>query len=1118
MTSPSDGLQLADWLAGMNMQYYESVFQANDIGVALLPQITADDLRDIGITSVGHRRLLLQAIGKLNEAALPASPSGGEGHVNGIATSAAHAHENSLSLLPSAGAASAAHQPHQHRLLTVMFCDLVGSTELSCTLDAEDLQSLVQTYRECIGAIIQKHKGFIAQYLGDGVLVYFGYPRISESDCERALRAALDTLRAVQSLPAMVGAKLQVRIGIATGMVVIGQLVGAGDTHEVGAIGETPNLAARMQGLASPGGVVVSGATRDAAGDLFEFRSLGPVVVKGLSRSVVAWELLAEQYSQSRFQAMRGRRRLDRLIGRDVELNFLRAQLERSRSGRGQAVLLRGDAGTGKSHLVARLCADTYPGEPSAPVLQCSPDYSLTPLYPCIQYLEAAARYRLDDSDAEKQRKLQALAVYYGLGSDDDFFALAELLGLHTLSAAHMQGVSADVVRSRIQTALLRWLHSLVRERMLVVVEDLHWADPSTKELLGKFVTELPRQNAMLIVTSRPTKDKTLGEGGHVSVLHLDCLPEDDIRVIVAALAAPRAFPENIMRQIVDRAEGVPIFATELARAMLLRDDFGSESSSKSIPSTLSDILLVRLDQLQHGALTVQQAAVLGREFEMSLLVACSEDLMEDTQAAIEELLEAHLFVKRTTANGLMLSFDHMLVKDAVYQRMLRADRARLHAKVALVMEQQFAQSTRSAPHLLALHHTEAGNFQSAVLYWERAAELAANQLALHEAVAHYSRALELLVQVTQTGERDEHELRLCMAATGPVIATRGIGSRKLRGLVDRAQLLCTHLPQSEYRVSALYLRWAVALGSWDMADLRPLALEVRDAASSGSEIECLLAHRAMGFTCMIQGQLATAQDEFEAFFRLYSPETHGNSASFRFSSNSHVCSVLLALATTCSLRKLPAVADHWRDQALLYAQRSANHIAVCQAFVFCGGHMSGLWRRPDDMARYAKEARAYATSNQLPIWLPYADLITALSGLMAGRQSDAEVSALLEKAKNCVDILLNQHSAYLTTWVVFYARACLENGRFQDGIEALERIDSRVAAGERWMEPEYLRLKARLNHAKAPGDPVMLESALRQALALAESQGSLIFVADILQDIQSLEPALLESTREPHA
>ena len=373
-------------------------------------------------------------------------------------------------------------------------------------------------------------------------------------------------------------------------------------------------------------------------------------------------------------------------------------------------------------------------------------------------------------------------------------------------------------------------------------------------------------------------------------------------------------------------------------------------------------------------------------------------------------------------------------------------------------------------------------------------------------------------MQVTQTSVRDEHELRLCMAATGPVIATRGIGSRKLRRLVDRAHALCMHIPQSEYRVSALYLRWAVALGSWDMADLRPLALEVRDAANGDSEIDCLLAHRAMGFTCMIQGQLATAQDEFEAFFRLYSPENHGNSASFRFSSNSHVCSVLLGLATVCSLRKLPEMADHWRDQALLYAQRSANHIAVCQAFVFCGGHMSGLWKRSDDMARYANEARDYATRNQLPIWLPYADLITALSGLMAGPESDAEVSALLEKAKTCVDILLNQHSAYLTTWVVFYARACLENGRLQDGIEALERIDLRVAAGERWMEPEYLRLKARLNHAKSPGDPVVLESTLRQALALAESQGALIFVADIVQDIRSLEPVLRESHQEPHA
>ena len=1110
VTPQPDGLLLAEWLAGMGLQCYESVFQANDIGIALLPQITADDLRDIGITSVGHRRLLLQAISRLNEPAYPAGPPGANG--TATATGVAPHPEGTLSL-PASFAVNAM---HQHRLLTVMFCDLVGSTALSGTLDAEDLQSLIQTYRECIGGVIQKHKGFIAQYLGDGVLVYFGYPRISESDCERALRAAIDTLRAVERVPAVAGAQLQVRIGIATGMVVIGQLVGAGHTHEIGAVGETPNLAARMQGLATPGSVVVSNPTREAAGDLFEFRSMGPVALKGLSQSVVVWELLSEQYSQSRFQAIRGRRRLGRLIGRDVELDFLRAQLERSRKGRGQAVLLRGDAGTGKSHLVTRLYADAYPGEPSPPVLQCSPDYSQTPLHPCIQYLEAAARFRYNDSDAEKHRKLEALAVHYGLGSDEDFFALAELLGLRALSAEHLQAVSADVLRNRIQAALLRWLHSLVRERTLVVVEDLHWADPSTQELLGKFVTELPRQNAMLIATTRPAKDQALGAGAHVSVLNLDRLPQSDIRVMVAALAAPRVLPEAIIRQIVDRSDGVPIFATELAHAMLLRDDFGSESSIQTIPLTLNEILLARLDQLQYGRMTVQQAAVLGREFEMSLLVACAEDLLEDTQAAINELLEAQLFVQRATPNGVVLSFDHMLVKDAVYQRMLRADRMRLHAKVALVMEQQFASSTHWAPHLLALHHTQAGNFESAVHYSELAAELAANQLALHEAVAHYSQALELLAQVEPTHERDAHELRICMAATGPLIATRGIGSRKLKATVERAHALCMRMPDTEYQVSIRYLKWAVALGSWDMADLRTLALQVRDAARSDSEIDRLLAHRAMGFTCMIQGQLATAQEEFEAFFHLYSPETHGNLASFRFSSNSHVCSVLLALATTCALRKLVHAADHWREQALLYAQRTASHISVCQAFVFCGGHVSGLLRRPEDMARYAKEAHDYATRHQLPIWLPYAELIAVLGELMEGSRSAEELDARLDKAKVYVDILLSQHSAYLTTWVVFYARACLERGRFQEGLEALARIDERVAAGERWMEPEYLRLKARLQQAQNPGDPRQFASLLQQALALAQSQGALIFVDDILRDIKALEPALLEPPAEP--
>jgi class 3 adenylate cyclase len=1093
MQNPSAPTSLLQWLTDLGLQSYEGAFVSNDVSFELLANITADDLRDIGIVSVGHRRILLQAIEALSAPLVQAD----------VAPSKQASLTSRPAPLVHNQSTKAPVHNHQHRLLTVMFCDLVGSTELSGRMEAEDLHGLLQAYRECIRAVVQKHNGYIAQYLGDGMLVYFGYPRISESDCERALRTALDAISAIQRVQPIAGVQLQLRLGLATGSVVIGQLVGAGDTHEIGAIGETPNLAARMQSLASPGGVVVSQATRDAAGDLFAFRNMGPVTVKGAAQAVNAWELLSEQQNQSRFHATRGRRRLGPLIGRDVELTFLRDKFERSRSGRGQAILLRGDAGAGKSHLTARLYADVGSSNSLAPVLQCSPDYSQTRLYPCIQHIEATAKIRHDDSDADKQRKLETLAVHYGLSSDEDFFALAELLGLHGISAPHMLGLNADAIRSRIQSVLLRWLHSLARKHTLVVVEDLHWADPSTHDLLSKFVSELPRQSAMLIATSRPSKDKMLSDGAHVSVLHLDRLPEPDIRAIVKALAAPRILPEAMVRQIVDRSEGVPIFATELAHALLLRDDIDSPAGIKGIPSTLSDILLARLDQLQHGRMTVQQASVLGREFDMALLVACAKDLMEDTQVAIEELLDAQLFVQRITPNGVVLSFDHMLVKDAVYQRMLRADRVRMHAKVAQVIEQQFAVSTTNAPHLLAMHHAEAGNLDRAVYFWERAGELAANQLAPKEAIAHYSCALEKLADMPDNGERDTRELTICMALTGPLIATRGVGSRKLVQIVERVYALCARIPDSEYQVSARYLQWAVALGGWKLADLRDLASQVRQAARSNNEIDRLLAHRAMGFTCMIQGQLVSAQEEFEAFLHLYNPETHGNSVGFRFSSNSHVCSVLLALATTCALRKLPEASDHWRDQALLHAQRSHNHMSICQALVFCGGHISGLWQRPDDMARYAAQAHEYASKHQLPIWAPYTDLITALSHLMLPIPA-LHAQVYLEKAKDCIDVLLNQHSAYLTTWVVFYARACLAYGRVQDGIDALSRIAERVSAGERWMEPEHLRLCALLQHAKNPDDNVSLQQTLRTALALAHEQGSEIFVEVIQRDLHT--------------
>lgn len=1089
---------LSNWLSSLGLQAYEQLFVSNDIHFELLPDTTAADLRDIGITSVGHRRVLLQAIAKLQAATHPPNALSVEPFDAAALTSA------DLSMKPTT---------HQHRLLTVMFCDLVGSTELSTRLDTEDLQQLLKAYRLCLREVIQKHKGYIAQYLGDGVLVYFGYPNTSESDCERALRAALDTQTAVDDLPLVSGVKLQVRLGLATGMVVIGQLVGAGNTAEVGAVGETPNLAARMQSLAPVGGIVASESTRAMVGDLFEFRSLGTVQLKGFSLSHTAWEVLSEQKNLSRFRAKRLKGHATPLIGRDAELGFLRQQFDQSRTGCGSVILLSGDAGTGKSHLVTRLQEDIRAGLPQAPLLQCSPDHSDAPLYPLINFIYTKAKFHYNDTTEIQRQKLNAFTAEYGIVNESDFYALAALLGFKTLSGEHMLGRSPDDVRERIQSALLLWLHCLVRDNMLVVVEDLHWADPSTLHILRKFASELPKQHAMLIATTRPSSHDLLDKGSHINVLHLDRLPEADIRTMVQTIAAPHTISEQTLQLIVERSDGVPIFATELTRNFISKDGFSPFLNDKAIPQSLNEILLVRLDRLQNGRMTIEQASVLGREFDASLLRACTQDLTEDTDIAIEELLNAQLFVQQPAPNEKLLRFDHALVRDAVYQRMLRGDRERLHAKAAQVLEQQFEASSKGAPHILALHYAESGNLERAVHCWQRAGDLAINQLAHQEAFSSYSRALKLLADMPASNTRDELELHLCMAIAEPLIAIRGSGSRKLAQLAQRAYDLCISTNHRSHLTSVQYLKWTVMHSSSEMTNLHTLAMDIRKFSQEGTEADRLLAHRAMGFTCMLQGKLTTAHDEFDSFLRLFDYEKYAKSISFQFSSMNDVSGAALAMATTCLLRKLPDAANHWRDKALAWAIRSHNHVAICQSLVFSGGFIGGLHRRTDEMEQHMTQAHHFVTKHQLTIWAPYIALTIALSKLMLHSQIK-DAKRHLEEAAASMEILLNQNGPYITVWAVMYARVCLIHDQIQSGANVLIRIAERIHSGEKWMESEYLRLLANFKHAQSLIDASTYSQALRSALALAYSQGALIFINDIQHDIKVAELTVADTMK----
>ena len=1102
MSSTSQSQTLIDWLRALDLQAYEPLFVSNDIHFELLSEITADDLRDIGISSVGHRRTLLTAIAKLKENVSPASQP------NALKPSTVDEIQNPFS--PHQAAAS-----HQHRLLTVMFCDLVGSTELSVQLDTEDLQRLLQAYRLCLGDVIQKHKGYVAQYLGDGILVYFGYPETQESDCERALRAALDAITAVQDLPPVAGVKLQVRIGLATGMVVIGKLVGAGNTDEVGAVGETPNIAARMQGIAAVGGIVASESTRAMVGDLFVFRSMGNVQLKGFSQTHAAWEVLSEQKSLSRFRAKRLQGSATPLIGREAELNFLRQQFDRSRTGRGAVVLLSGDAGSGKSHLINRLQEDIRDGLPQAPLLQCSPDHSDAPLYPLINFIAAKAKFHYADEPAVQHKKLTTFTEEYGLENEDDYFALADLLGFKNLSTKRMQTLSPDDVRQRIQAALLRWLHNLTRDNMLLLVEDLHWADPSTMYLLRKFSSELPRRHAMLIATTRPTTHEVLDKGNHINVLHLDRLPEADIRAMVIAIAAPFTISEQTLRLIVERSDGVPIFAAELIRSIISKDGFSPFLNEKAIPQSLSEILLVRLDRLQHGRKTVEQAAVLGREFEVSLLRACTQDLTEDIDTALEELLSAQLFIQQSAPNEHVLRFDHALVRDAVYQRMLRSDRERLHAKAAEVLEQQFEASNKTAPHILALHYAESGNLVRAVHCWQRAGNLAIHQLAHQEAYASYNRALILLNDMPQSAVRDDLELQLCMAIVEPLIAIRGSGSRKLAHLTERAHELCVNTSNSNHLTAVQYLKWTVMHSGTEIANLHLVAADIRQFNDGEDEITNLLAHRALGFTCMIQGKFEKADDEFEHFFKLFNYEEYAKSVSFQFSSMNDVSGSALAKATICLLRKQHDAANLWREKALAWALRSHNQVAICQSLVFSGGFIAGLQKRADEMLEHLTQAHHYVSKHQLNIWVPYIDLGISLSQLMPGSKSTNHKQSLLQAA-NSMDVLLTQNGPYLTVWAVMYAQACLQHGVDESGLDVLSRIEPRVTSGERWMASEYLRLQANFKYSLKLIDAEAFLQILKAAHALALEQDALLFVDDILLDIASAKLHISNLTSKP--
>ena len=791
-------LDIDTWLRGIGLAQYGELFQSNDIDAALLCHLTGDDLKELGVASLGHRKKLLEAIAALAAVEVPevleASPA-------------------AVSARPVADAANPANPATERRHLTVMFVDLVGSTALSTQLDPEDMGELIRAYQNTVAGEISRFEGHIAQFLGDGVLAYFGWPRAHEDDAERAVRSALAVTAAAARLrpsTAPTAKNLQTRIGIATGMVVVGDLIGEGSGQRHAVVGETPNFAARLQGMAEPGMVVIADSTRHLAGDLFMLRDLGPQTFKGIAEQAPVFAVLGERAIESRFGA-RHAGDVTAIVGRDQELALLIERWRQARAGEGQVVLLTGEAGIGKSRITEAVI-DAVRSEPHFLLrYQCSPYHADSALYPVIQQLSRTAGFT---EDASTQRRLERLEALLAIAIDDVKASAPLLAALLGIDATSRYGASTLIPQQRRAHTLAALIDQLVglagRKPVLWVTEDAHWIDPTTLELIELALDRVQGMRVLALITSRPTFVASFAGHAVVTRLALNRLGRAATQAIVARITRGKPLPEVLLDEIAAKTDGVPLFVEEITKAViesgLLRE--GDDAyhlvgplNALAIPATLHDSLMARLDRLQPVKEVAQTAAVIGRSFDHRTLAALVDRPEHELADAIRQLVDAELIFRRGTAPEATYLFKHALVRDAAYESLLKARRVALHARLLDVLELR----GDAAPELRAQHAEAAGLTERALGYWEQAGTGALARPAFKEAIASLEKGIGLCRVLGEDPQWKRREQALHLQLGQALIANQSYSAPATVRAFERALSLADEIGEASLQLPALY-------------------------------------------------------------------------------------------------------------------------------------------------------------------------------------------------------------------------------------------------------------------------------------------------------------------------
>ena len=989
----------------------------------------------------------------------------------------------------------------ERRQLTVMFCDLVGSTGLSEQLDPEDLRTILQDYHRVCVAAVNRYEGYVAKYLGDGMLIYFGYPQAHEDDPIRAVQTGLAMLKAIVQLGRRIqtthGVEVKARIGVHTGLVVAGDM-GEGEQFESMAIvGETPNIAARLEVFAEPGTMVISGATCQLVRGFFEIIDLGEHALKGVTRPIAVYRVIGEGEARTRLDVAAATG-LTPLIGREAAIERLLMLWESAHSGHGHAIQLAGEAGLGKSRLVQTLKDEALADESGRAVeLRCSPFHKNSAFWPVIDLLERIVlAFERADTNDQKLSKLDEYVVNIDMPLQYGVPLLASLLSVPTGAEYPPLDPNPTRQKQRILEMLLGLLMTRAAEQpVLLVVEDLHWADPSTLELLSFFVGKISEIPILVVLTTRPEFDFSFFGAAQLEQMRIERLPLESSRLMVQKVAGNKTLPLDVINQLIVKSDGVPLYIEEMTKMVLEsgqlteRNDLYELTTplpSLSIPTTLQDSLMARLDRLYTAKTVAQVGATLGREFSYELIAAVALERHATIQIDLRHLVDAGILFQLGEVPHANYRFKHALIQDAAYNSLLKATRQQYHRQAARVMVESFKTEAQSDPETVAHHLTEAGQIAESLPYWGSAGQRALHRSANVEAIAHLTHGLELLKLISDGPDRDQHELSLLTALGAALLATRGFGDSQVGKTYNRARELCGHAQESLQHFFVLWGLFAFYILRAELDTSEDLCNQMLAFAQKGNEPEYwLMAHICLGANQFFQGNFVAALQNATAAHSYYNANDHGGLAAV-YGQDSGVVSL-----TYIGLSQLIL---GFRDQSLesmtksiALGERVGFMFTLLQARVYTA--LVHLYTREwSTSLSQALRHTEQAAEQVFPLWLSHSLMNTGickanLGDLGVGIETLTQGIALWERTG--ATLAVSSFRAYL-------AELYGAEGRAQDGLAILpDQFEHIQRSGERFMEADLYRIQGELLLQLSEPDIKGAEASFRSGLEVARSQSA---------------------------